>query len=138
MTFSSALRNFTKFTGKYRCQSLLFDKVAGLRPVALFKKRLWHSCFPVNFAKFLRTPFLQNSSGRLFLNIEISYINHKTVFINDILYIVENIVFEGVFSIFPVRSDILQYILDLIYSRSARFFSIFSFTRKDILILKIH
>ena len=22
-----------------------------------FKKRLWHSCFAVNFAKFLRTPF---------------------------------------------------------------------------------
>ena len=31
----------------------------------LFKKRLWHRCFPVNFAKFLRTPFLQNTSGRL-------------------------------------------------------------------------
>ena len=23
----------------------------------LWKKRLWHMCFPVNFAKFLRTPF---------------------------------------------------------------------------------
>ena len=27
------------------------------RPVTLLKKRLWHKCFPVNFAKFLRTPF---------------------------------------------------------------------------------
>ena len=27
-----------------------------LRPATLFKKRLWHRCFPVNFAKFLRTP----------------------------------------------------------------------------------
>ena len=35
------------------------NKVAGLRPATLLKKRLWHSCFPVNFAKFLRTPFLQ-------------------------------------------------------------------------------
>ena len=26
------------------------------RPATLLKKRLWHSCFPVNFAKFLRTP----------------------------------------------------------------------------------
>ena len=26
----------------------------------LLKKSLWHGCFPVNFAKFLRTPFLQN------------------------------------------------------------------------------
>ena len=31
----------------------------------LLKKRLWHRCFPVNFAKFPRTPFLQNTSGRL-------------------------------------------------------------------------
>ena len=33
----------------------------------LLKKRLWYRCFPVNFAKFLRTPFLQNTSGRLLL-----------------------------------------------------------------------
>ena len=33
----------------------------------LLKKRLWHRCFPVNFAKFLRTPFSQNTSGRLLL-----------------------------------------------------------------------
>ena len=37
------LRNFAKFTGKCLCQSL--------------KKRLWHRCFAVNFAKFLGTPF---------------------------------------------------------------------------------
>ena len=27
------------------------------RPATLLKKRLWHRRFPVNFAKFLRTPF---------------------------------------------------------------------------------
>ena len=27
-----------------------------LRPATLFKKRLWHSCFLVNFAKILETP----------------------------------------------------------------------------------
>ena len=31
---------------------------SGLRPATLFKKRLWHRCFPVNFAEFLRTTFL--------------------------------------------------------------------------------
>ena len=36
-------------------------------PPSLLKKRLWHRCFPVNFAKFLRTPFSQNTSGQLFL-----------------------------------------------------------------------
>ena len=60
------LKNFAKFTGKHLCQSLFFNKVTGLRPATLLKKRLWHRCFPVNFAKFLRTPFLQNTSGKLF------------------------------------------------------------------------
>ena len=45
------LRNFAKFTGKHLYQSLFFNKAAGL------KKRLWHRWFPVNFAKFFRTPF---------------------------------------------------------------------------------
>ena len=39
------------------CQSLLFNKVAGLSPATLLKKRRWHRCFPLNFAKLLRTPF---------------------------------------------------------------------------------
>ena len=33
----------------------------------LLKKRLWRSCFPVDFEKLLRTSFLQNNSGRLLL-----------------------------------------------------------------------
>ena len=33
----------------------------------LLKKRLWHWCFPVNFTKLLRSPSLQNTSGRLLL-----------------------------------------------------------------------
>ena len=58
---------FAKFTGKHQCQSLFFDEVACLRPAALLKKRLWYRCFLVNFAKFQRTPFLQNTSERLLL-----------------------------------------------------------------------
>ena len=49
------LKNFAKFTGKQLCQ------------VSPFIKSLWHRCFPVNFAKFQRTPSLQNTSGRLLL-----------------------------------------------------------------------
>ena len=41
-----------------------FSKVAGLG-------RLWHRCFPVNFAKFLRTPFLQNTTGRLLIDFTV-------------------------------------------------------------------
>ena len=51
-------RNFVKFTRKHLRQSLFFSKVGGLRSATLLKKRLWHRCFPVNFAKSLRTPFL--------------------------------------------------------------------------------
>ena len=51
------LRDFTKSTGKHLCQSLFFNKVAGLRPATLLKKRLWYRCFLVNFVKFLRTLF---------------------------------------------------------------------------------
>ena len=55
------LRNFTKFTGKHLCQSL--------RPATLLKMRLWHRCFPVNFVKFLRTPFLTEHIWWLFLQL---------------------------------------------------------------------
>ena len=61
------LRNYVKFTGKHLCQSLLFNKVAGLRPATLLKKKLWHRCFPMNFPKFLRTPFLRKTSWPLLL-----------------------------------------------------------------------
>ena len=30
---------------------------------------VWHRCFTVNVEKFLRTPFLQNPSGRLLLKV---------------------------------------------------------------------
>ena len=70
------LRNFVKIIGKHLSQSLFFNKVAGLGPATLFKKRLWHRCFPVNFAKFLRTPFLPNTSGRLLLK-------HRSLFNKD-------------------------------------------------------
>ena len=63
----AVLRNFAKFTGKHLCQSLLSNKVAGLRPATLLKKRLGHSCFPVNFAKFLRAPFLKEHPRWLLL-----------------------------------------------------------------------
>ena len=35
------LKNYAKFTRKHLCWSLFLNKVAGLRPAALFKKRLW-------------------------------------------------------------------------------------------------
>ena len=60
-------QKFRKIYRKHLYQSLFFNKVASLRPAILLKKRLWHRCFPVNFAKFLITPFSQNTSRRLLL-----------------------------------------------------------------------
>ena len=31
------------------------------RPSTLLKKKLWHWCFPVNFEKFLGTPFFDRT-----------------------------------------------------------------------------
>ena len=56
------------------------DKGAGFRPGTLLKKRLWHRCFPVNFVKSLRTPFLTEHVRWLLLNVElysINYLNQK-------------------------------------------------------------
>ena len=52
-----ALENIAKFTGKHLCCSLLLNKVEGLRPVTLLKKRLHHRCSPMTFTKFLRNFF---------------------------------------------------------------------------------
>ena len=69
-TWEYVFKNFTKFTEKHLCQSLCYNKVVDLIRLywkTLLKKRLWHMYFPVNFARFLRTPFLQNTFGQLFL-----------------------------------------------------------------------
>ena len=55
-------KNFAEFTGKHFCQSLFFNNVSSFIPTTLLKKRLRHIIFPVNFAKFLKTSFLQNIS----------------------------------------------------------------------------
>ena len=70
------LRNFSEFTGKHLCHSLCL----GLQ--LYLKKRLWHRCFPVNLEKFLRTPFLQNTSGRLLLYVHFFMVNvlHLSIF----------------------------------------------------------
>ena len=46
-----------------------FKKIASLRPVTLLKKGLWHRCFPVDFAKLLRTPFLTEQLQWLLLSV---------------------------------------------------------------------
>ena len=52
-----ALKNFARFTGKYLRWSHFFIK--------FHKKWLKHRSFPWSLAKFLKTSFIQNISGRL-------------------------------------------------------------------------
>ena len=46
---TGALKKFTNFTGKHPRWSLFL--------INIIEKRLKHRCFPVKFAKYLRTPF---------------------------------------------------------------------------------
>ena len=49
------------------CAGVSFLIKLQVRPAILLKKRLWHGCFPVNFAKFLRKPLLTEHLQRLLL-----------------------------------------------------------------------
>ena len=71
------LKKFREIHRKTPVPEPLFNKVAGLRPATLLKKGPWHRCFLVNFAKFLRTTFLQNTSGRLLFQISQNTENKK-------------------------------------------------------------
>ena len=72
------LKNFAEFTGKHLCQSLYFNNVGGLRPATFLKKRLWHRCFSVNFAKLLKTPFFTEHLWWLLLVVDSFYIDDFT------------------------------------------------------------
>ena len=69
------LKNFAIITRKYLYRSLFFNKVANQKASNFIKKRLQHSCFTVNIAKFLRAPFY------LLLNInKFSYFPYELLY----------------------------------------------------------
>ena len=59
------LRNLAKLAGKHLWQNFFFNRSA-----ILLKKRLWRRYFPVNFAKFPKTPFLIEHLRWLLLTLE--------------------------------------------------------------------
>ena len=61
----AALKSFAIFTEKHLRSSLFLNKNVGLQSWNFIKKRLQHRFFPVNIAKFLRTPVLENICERL-------------------------------------------------------------------------
>ena len=54
-------------------ETLFLNKIAGPSPATLLKKRPWHRCFPMNFAKFLRTPVVTKHFWWLLLIVEPAY-----------------------------------------------------------------
>ena len=64
-----------------------FIKLQGETCNFIKKKRLWHRCFPVNYAKFLnKNIFLQDTSGRLLLKF--SGISRSPYFTEHLLCLV--------------------------------------------------
>ena len=51
----SVLKNFAKFAARHLCQGQFFIALQ-VEPATLLKNRIWHGCFPVNFAKLFRIP----------------------------------------------------------------------------------
>ena len=67
-----SLKNFANFTGKHTFWSLFLVK---LQVCNFFKNRFKHTCFPVKFAKSLRTPFFIEHPLWLLLSVVITRIN---------------------------------------------------------------
>ena len=65
MFFKILNKNFAMFTRKKLCRSLFSS--------TLLKKRLYHRCFPINIAKFLRTAFFIEHLYRLLLPISLTF-----------------------------------------------------------------
>ena len=113
------LRNLTKFTGKHLCQNFFFNKVACLRTATLLKKKLWHRCFPENFVKFLRTPFLTEHMCWLLLLIK--YEGKKPYFCIKILITLFHVRKITSFKVYIFRSP--RPLLFLFHFRGRRCFN---------------
>ena len=67
-------KSFAKFTGKHLCQSLFFNKVAGLTPATLLKKKTLAQVFSCEFCELFKNTFFYRTppvTGSLSINMEI-------------------------------------------------------------------
>ena len=65
------LKIFAKLTGKHLCQSLFFNKIAGLRPATLLKKRFWHM-FSCEFCQIFKKTFFTDYFRTTASEVEVS------------------------------------------------------------------
>ena len=90
-TFSTHIIRFVSISvarGICKSECLVFDPLSAAWGLTLFKKRLWCRPFPVNFAKFLRTPFLTEHLRRLFmyLNFLLTFFRWNLISTNGKFY----------------------------------------------------
>ena len=84
------LRNFAKFTSKHLCQSLFFNKVAGLRQ-HYFKRDSGTGVFLLILRNFQERLFIQNTSGRLVLeSLELIYNLMDKDALDSFLFLISN------------------------------------------------
>ena len=128
-----------------------FNKVAGLQACMFIKKRLQHKCFPVNIAKFLRTPILkyicndcfyiseiQTTSNAIYLLAENFIFNFRIYKIFSYLFTFANFSsteFVFAFAFFShTISNISRYICNVSFSSSLNRLNTFSHYQKFVLI----
>ena len=85
------LRNFAKFTGKNLCHGLFVNKVVGLA-CNFIKKETLAQVFSREFCKISQNTFLQNTSGRLLLNL--IKIPHKLLSRKDNSIAVQRVLYD--------------------------------------------
>ena len=72
--FKSVMKNSAEFTRKDLYRNFFFDKIKLCRCATSLKASIQHRYFLVNFAKFVRIPILQNTTGQLLLVIAVSIV----------------------------------------------------------------
>ena len=74
--YKGVLKNFTKFSEKHLCQSLLFNKVAGLRTASLLKKTL-AQVFSCEFWEIFKNNYFEKHLRMVASDIFTILIEHK-------------------------------------------------------------
>ena len=73
MFYKKTVLKISQYSQENVCVGVVFNKVAGLRPATLLKKKPQPRSYnPVNIEKFSRTPILKNICKRLFPCIDTS------------------------------------------------------------------
>ena len=70
----SVKKMFLKFTWKYLCWSLFFNKVTGVRPETLLKRGSY-TCFQVIFVEFFKSTFFTESFWRVLFYKRFIFVN---------------------------------------------------------------